>query len=96
MLIAQASFCPEPNGIQMIVVAILIGLLIVVTGGMIVAIYLINSINYVSRVVMGRIDNRGNFYFSSATTRFSYFGIFGGDFVVYSRGDQVDVRMWLI
>jgi hypothetical protein len=41
MLIAQASFCPEPNGIQMIVVAILIGLLIVVTGGTIVAIYLI-------------------------------------------------------
>jgi hypothetical protein len=41
MLIAQASFCPEPNGIQMIVVAILIGLLIVVTGGMVVAIYLI-------------------------------------------------------
>ncbi len=45
----------------MIVVAILIGLLIAVTGGMIVAIYLINSINHVSRVVMGRIDNRGNF-----------------------------------
>ncbi len=41
MLMAQASFCPDPNGIQMIVVAILIGLLIVVTGGMIVAIYLI-------------------------------------------------------
>jgi chromate transport protein ChrA len=43
MLIAQASFCPDPNGIQMIVVAILIGLLIVVTGGMIGAIYLIAS-----------------------------------------------------
>jgi chromate transport protein ChrA len=43
MLIAQASFCPDPNGIQMIVVAILIGLLIVVTGGMIVTIYLIAS-----------------------------------------------------
>src|SRR4028118_1920406 len=45
---------------------------------------------------MGRIDNTGNFYFSSATTRFSYFGIFWGDFVVCSRGDQGDVRMWLI
>ena len=45
---------------------------------------------------MGRIDNRGNFYFSSATTRFSYFGIFWGNYVVCSRGDQVDVRMWLI
>jgi hypothetical protein len=45
---------------------------------------------------MGRIDNRGNFYFSSATTRFSYFGIFGGDFVVCSRGYQVNIRMWLI
>jgi len=43
MLIAQASLYPDLNGIQMIVVAILIGLLIVVTGGMIVAIYLIAS-----------------------------------------------------
>ena len=43
MLIAQASFCPDPNGIQMIVVAILIALLIAVTGGMIVAIYAIGS-----------------------------------------------------
>jgi hypothetical protein len=43
MLIGQASFCPDHNGIQMIVVAILIGLLIAVTGGMIVAIYLIAS-----------------------------------------------------
>ena len=36
-------FCPEPNGIQMIVVGILIALIIAVTGGMIVAIYLIAS-----------------------------------------------------
>ena len=43
MLMAQASFCPDPNGIQMIVVGILIALLIAVTGGMIVAIYLIAS-----------------------------------------------------
>ena len=43
MLISQASFCPNPNGIQMIVVAILIALLIAVTGGMIVVIYLIAS-----------------------------------------------------
>ena len=43
MLIAQGSFCPEPNGIQMIVVAILIGLLIAATGGRIVLIYLIIS-----------------------------------------------------
>jgi len=43
MLRVQAAFCPDINGIQMIVVAILIGLLIVVTGGMIVAIYLIAS-----------------------------------------------------
>ena len=43
MLIGQASFCPDPNGIQMIVLAILIGLLIAVTGGMIGAIYLIAS-----------------------------------------------------
>ncbi|MEG3955600.1 hypothetical protein [Microcoleus sp. herbarium2] len=43
MLIAQASFCPDFNGIQMIVVAILIALLIVVNGGMIVAIFLIAS-----------------------------------------------------
>ena len=41
MLIAQASLCPDPNGIQMIVVAILIALLIAVSGGMIVASYLI-------------------------------------------------------
>jgi uncharacterized membrane protein len=38
MLMAQASFCPDPKGIQMIVGAILIALLIAVTGGMIVAI----------------------------------------------------------
>jgi hypothetical protein len=43
MLIAQASFCPDLNGIQMIVVAILIALLIVVTGEMIGGIYLIAS-----------------------------------------------------
>ena len=41
MLIGQASFCPDPNGIQMIVVAILIALLIAFSGGMIVASYLI-------------------------------------------------------
>ena len=78
----------------MIVVGILIALLIAVTGG--ICGNLFNSINHVSRVVMGRIDNRVNFYFSSATTRFSYFGIFWGNFVVCSRGYQVDVRMWLI
>jgi hypothetical protein len=59
MLIAKASLCPDLNGIKMIVVAILIGLFIVVTGddcG-----NLVNRNNHVSRVVMGRIDNRGNF-----------------------------------
>ena len=60
MLIAQASFCPDLNGIQMrVVVAILIGLLILVTGDDCGNLF--NSINHVSRVVMGRIDNRGNF-----------------------------------
>jgi len=43
MLIAKASFYPDLNGIEMIVVAILIALLIVATGGMIVAIHLIAS-----------------------------------------------------
>ena len=43
MVIGQASFCPDPNGIQMIVVGILIALLIAVIGGMIVASYLIAS-----------------------------------------------------
>ena len=49
MLIAQASFCPNIKGIEMIVVAILIALLIVVTGGMIVAIYLIASTMFLRR-----------------------------------------------
>ena len=43
MLISQASFCPDPNWMQMIVVGSLIALLIVATGGMIVLIYLIIS-----------------------------------------------------
>jgi hypothetical protein len=59
----------------MIVVAILSGLLIVVTGDDCGNLF--NNLNHVSRVIMGRIDNRENFYFSSATTRFSYFGILG-------------------
>ncbi|MBD1883863.1 hypothetical protein [Microcoleus vaginatus] len=43
MLIGQASFCPDPNWMQMIVVGSLIALLIAATGGMIVLIYLIIS-----------------------------------------------------
>jgi len=43
MLISQASFCPDPNWMQMIVVGSLIALLIAATGGMIVLIYLIIS-----------------------------------------------------
>jgi chromate transport protein ChrA len=58
MLIAQASFCPDPTGIQMIVVAILIGLLIVVTGGMIDAIYLIASIMLAGLSWVGLITGR--------------------------------------
>ena len=43
MLIAKALFYHDINGIEMIVVAILITLLIAVSGGMIVASYLIAS-----------------------------------------------------
>jgi hypothetical protein len=64
MLIAQASFCPDLNGIQMIVVAILIGLLIVVTGGMIVAIYLIASTMLAGLSWVGLITGEFLLFFS--------------------------------
>jgi hypothetical protein len=64
MLIAQASFCPDPNGIQMIVVAILIGLLIAVTGGMIVAIYLIASTMLAGLSWVGLITGEFLLFFS--------------------------------
>jgi len=76
MLIAQASFCPDPNGIQMIVVAILIGLLIVVTGGMIGAIYLIASTMLVGLSWVGLITG-GIFSFLQLPLDFHTLGFFG-------------------
>jgi len=76
MLIAQASFCPEPNGIQMIVVAILIGLLIVVTGGTIVAIYLIALTVLAGLSWVGLITG-GIFSFLQLPLDFHTLGFFG-------------------
>jgi chromate transport protein ChrA len=75
MLIAQASFCPDPNGIQMIVVAILIGLLIVVTG-IIVAIYLIASTMLAGLSWVGLITG-GIFTFLQLPLDFHTLGFFG-------------------
>lgn len=76
MLIAQASFCPDPNGIQIIVVAILIGLVIVVTGGMIVAIYLIASTMLAGLSWVGLITG-GIFIFLQLPLHFHTLGFFG-------------------
>ena len=76
MLIDQASFCPDPNGIQMIVVAILIGLLIVVTGGMIGAIYLIASTMLVGLSWVGLITGE-IFTFLQLPLEFHTVGFFG-------------------
>src|SRR4028118_1679332 len=76
MLIAQASFCPDPNGIQMIVVSILIGLLIVVTGGMIVAIYLIASTMLAGLSWVG-LKTGGIFTFLQLPLDFHTVGFFG-------------------
>ena len=76
MLIAQASFCPDTNGIQMIVVAILIGLLIVVTGGIIVAIYLIASTMLAGLSWVGLITG-GIFSFLQLPLDFHTVGFFG-------------------
>jgi len=76
MLIDQASFCPEINGIQMIVVAILIGLLIVVTGEMIVAIYLIASTMLAGLSWVGLITG-GIFSFLQLPLDFHTLGFFG-------------------
>jgi len=76
MLIAQASFCLEPNGIQMIVVAILIGLLIVVTGGMVVAIYLIASTMLAGLSWVGLITG-GIFTFLQLPLHFPTWEFFG-------------------
>ena len=76
MLIAQASFCPDPNGIQMIVVGILIALLIVVTGGMIVAIYLIASTMLAGLSWVGLITG-GIFSFLQLPLDFHTVGFFG-------------------
>jgi hypothetical protein len=76
MLIAQASFCPDTNGIQMIVVAILIGLLIVVTGGIIVAIYLIVLTMLAWLSWVGLITG-GIFTFLQLTLDFHTLGFFG-------------------
>ncbi|HBL00027.1 MAG TPA: hypothetical protein DD001_23245 [Microcoleaceae bacterium UBA10368] len=75
MLIAQASFCPDPNGIQMIVVAILIALLIAVTGGMIVAIYAIASTILAGLSWLGWIA--GIFGFLQLPLDFHTLGFFG-------------------
>jgi len=78
MLIAQASFCPDPNGIQMIVVAILIGLLIVVTSGMIVAaIYLIASTMLAGLSWVGLITGGIFFTFLQLPLDFHTLGFFG-------------------
>ena len=76
MLIAQASFGSELNGIQMIVVAILIGLLIVVTGGLIVAIYLIASTMLAGLSWVGLITG-GIFSFLQLPLDFHTLGFFG-------------------
>ncbi|WP_371125256.1 hypothetical protein [Microcoleus sp.] len=75
MLIAQASFCPDPNGIQMIVVAILIALLIAVTGGMIVAIYAIGSTMLAGLSWLGFIT--GIFGYLQLPLDFHTLGFFG-------------------
>ncbi|PSB52009.1 hypothetical protein C7B67_08740 [filamentous cyanobacterium Phorm 6] len=76
MLIAQASFCPDPNGIQMIIAAILISLLIAVTGGMIVVIYLIVSTMLASVSWVGFITG-GIFAFLQLPLDFHTLGFFG-------------------
>jgi hypothetical protein len=76
MLIAQASFCPDPNGIQMIVVGILIALLIAVSGGMIVAIYLIASTMLAGLSWVGLITE-GIFSFLQLPLDFHTLGFFG-------------------
>jgi hypothetical protein len=76
MLIAQASFCPDPNGIQMIVVGILIALLIAVTGGMIVAIYVIASTMLAGLSWVGLITG-GIFGFLHVPLDLHALGIFG-------------------
>ena len=76
MLIAQASFCSDHNGIQMIVVAILSGLLIAVTGGMIVAIYLIASTMLAGLSWVGLITG-GIFSFLQLPLEFHTVGFFG-------------------
>jgi hypothetical protein len=76
MLIAQASFCPDPNGIQMIVVAILIALLIAVSGGMIVASYLIAPTMLAGLSWVGLITG-GIFSFLQLPLEFHTVGFFG-------------------
>jgi hypothetical protein len=76
MLIAQASFCPDPNWIQMIVVVILIALLIAVTGGMIAAIYLIVSTMLAGFSWIGLITG-GIFAFLGLPLEFHTLGFFG-------------------
>jgi chromate transport protein ChrA len=76
MLIAQASFCPDPNGIQMMVVGILIALLIAVSGGMIVAIYLIASTMLAGLSWVGLITG-GIFSFLQLPLDFHTLGFFG-------------------
>jgi hypothetical protein len=76
MLIAQASFYPEPNGMQMIVVAILIALLIAVTGGMIGAIHLIASTMLAGLSWVGLITGE-IFCFLQLPLDFHTLGIFG-------------------
>jgi hypothetical protein len=76
MLIGQASFCPDPNGIQMIVVAILIALLIAVTGGMVVAIYLIASTMLAGLSWVGLITG-GIFTFLQLPLDFHTLGFWG-------------------
>jgi predicted permease len=76
MLIGQASFCPDPNGIQMIVVAILIALLIAVSGGMIVASYLIAPTMLAGLSWVGLITG-GIFSFLQVPLDFHTLGFFG-------------------
>jgi hypothetical protein len=76
MLIGQASFCPDRNGIQMIVVGILIALLIAVTGGMIVAIYLIASTMLAGLSWVGLITG-GILSFLQLPLDFHTWGFFG-------------------
>jgi|GEM_PF-1542646 len=76
MLIGQASFCPDPNGIQMIVVGILIALLIAVSGGMIVASYLIASTMLAGLSWVGLITG-GIFSFLQLPLDFHTLGFFG-------------------